>query len=75
MKWAAASTTGALAVLRYEVRVSLRGTTVKTSTVGGRARSEVIDGLKRHTGYSVSVRAGNWAGWGAWSSSSGARTR
>jgi hypothetical protein len=75
VNWAAASSAGALGIGRYEVRVMLHGKTVKIFTVGSRSRSKVMTGLKRHTGYTVSVRAGNWAGWGAWSSSSGARTR
>ena len=75
VKWSAASTSGALGVSNYQVRVVLRGKTVKTVTVSARSRSRVVTGLKRHTAYTVSVRAENWAGWGSWSPAKSVRTR
>jgi hypothetical protein len=75
VRWTAASTTGALSVSSYQVRVVLKGKTVKTYTVGSGTRSKLVTALKRHTGYTVSVRAANWAGWGSWSAAKGARTR
>jgi hypothetical protein len=73
--WKAAPTIGALPVARYQVRVVLHGKTVKTYLVTGHARTKLVSELKRHTTYTLSVRAGNWAGWGAWSSARSARTR
>ena len=64
MRWSAASTKGALAVARYQVRIMLHGKTVRTVVVSSRLRSRLITGLKAHAGYLVSVRAGSWSGWG-----------
>lgn len=74
VRWKPASSTGALRISRYEIRVVLHGKTVKTVTADDRLRSKVITGLKRHAGYTLSVRAANWAGWGAWSTGRTTRT-
>lgn len=75
VKWKAASVRGALAVSTYQVRIRLHGKTVKTFTVDDKLRSKLVSSLKRHTTYSVSVRAHNWAGWGSWSTARSVRTR
>jgi hypothetical protein len=75
VKWAAASTSGALAVSSYQVRVVLHGKTVKTYTVSSAVRSKLVTSLKKRTAYSVSVRAASWAGWGSWSTARSARTK
>ena len=73
-RWSAASTSGALGVSGYQVRVVLHGKVVKTFTVSAKSRMELITGLKRHTSYQLSVRAENWAGWGSWSTARSAGT-
>ncbi|GAA2749832.1 fibronectin type III domain-containing protein [Amnibacterium kyonggiense] len=75
VKWSGASTSGALAVQKYQVQVVLHGRTVKTVTVAAGQRVELLKGLKRHTAYTVSVRAANWAGWGSWSTARSVRTK
>ncbi|RIX26593.1 hypothetical protein D1781_16890 [Amnibacterium setariae] len=75
VRWKGAGASGALPVSKYQVRVVLRGKTVKVVQVDDRLRAKLMANLKRHTSYSVSVRAGNWAGWGSWSTSRSSRTR
>lgn len=75
VQWKRASATGALGISKYQVRVALHGRAVKTATVDDRLRAKLVSGLKRDAVYTVSVRAGSWAGWGAWSTPRGARTK
>ncbi len=70
-----ASSSGAVGVSGYQIRLMLHGKVVKTVTVSSRTRTTVVAGLHRRTTYQVSVRAENWAGWGSWSSARSARTR
>ncbi|WP_345481969.1 fibronectin type III domain-containing protein [Amnibacterium soli] len=75
VRWRGASVSGALPVATYQVRIALHGKTVRTAQVDDRLRAKLVSGLKHHASYTVSVRARNWVGWGAWSLAKGARTK
>lgn len=73
--WKAASVKGALPVDRYEVRLVAKHRPTKVVTVDDAVRAKLIAKLGRKVAYSVTVRAHNWTGWGAWSTVRKARTR
>ena len=72
--WAGASAKGALAITKYQIRIVKAGKVVKTVTVAANVRTKTVAKLAKKTGYTVSVRADNWAGWGSWSTGKSVRT-